>query len=397
MTDINELASNPSIELTSGAAPPEILSIRRKARGRAVKIFAAALDRTLGDFLTRGIFAAAVKMHFENAHLTFYYRDDRPYKKDLVEINPYIDQKIVVTGDRTTALDQFDMSLDRAPRGGLLDFGKLGISDPDIVLTPSMMKVEDLLRFDRHPIFRIPEAQVPLLTDRLIGLGLDPDRWFCCLFYRQPNYGYRGPTSYRDVDDGPFEALARYIIEQLGGQVVRIGDPKMRPFDLGPGFIDLSRLTDEFMTQVAAIRHARFMISTLAGPSHLPGAFDVPYAITNSLSVWGVWTPAGMVLPNHLIDSEGTKVDVRGLLNTGIFDLGAIRNLVTNRGCTLIQNTFEELRETVNLLHARTSDCLGWRPQAEAHTHPPPNRIDFLQPYRQPVTILRFPTHSPKP
>jgi putative glycosyltransferase (TIGR04372 family) len=350
----------------------------------------------LGDFLTRGIFAAAVKMHFDNAHLTFYYRDDRPYKKDLVAINPYIDQEIVVTGDRTTALDQFDISLDRAPRSGSLDFRKLGISDPDIVLTPSMMRVEDLLRFDRYPVFRMPEAQVPELSGRLIDLGLDPHRWFCCLFYRQQNYRYRGATAYRDVDDRPFEALARYVIEELDGQVVRIGDPNMRSFDLGPGFVDLSRLTNEFMVQAMAVSRARFMVGTNSGPSHLPGAFDVPYVITNTLSIWLVWTPAGKILPYHLIDSAGVRVDVKALLDLGIFDQGSIRNLVTNRGCTLAQNTFEELRQTVNLLHAQTSDCRGWRPNGEAHRPPAKNRIDFLQPYRQPVTVLRFPTHGPK-
>lgn len=42
---------------------------------RTIKIFAAMLDRALGDFLTRNLYAAAVRMLFETVKLTVYYRD----------------------------------------------------------------------------------------------------------------------------------------------------------------------------------------------------------------------------------------------------------------------------------------------------------------------------------
>lgn len=387
----------PEVDLSSSLPGGGVRIFRKRRRDRPVKIFAAALDRTLGDFLTRNIYAATIKMHYGNARLALYYRNDRPYKNDLVALNPYVDQKVVVSGDRTTALDVFYAPHDRADAPGTLDFIKHGLADPDIVLMPSMMIVEDLLRFDRHPIFRVPVDRVSELSNRLVDLGLDPNRWFCCLFYHQSNYEYRGPTAYRDVDDQPFEALARHVVGTLGGQVVRLGHPEMRPFDIGPGFIDLSQLKDEFMVQAMAVSRARFMVTTSSGPAHLPGAFDVPYVVTNSLSMWAVWTPAGMILPNHLIDVNGKRFDIRELAAMDALNWGSIRHIIKNRGCRLIKNSFEELRAVSDLLWSRTTDCPGWRLPNPSPMPAPTNRVDFLQPYRRPVTVVEFPEFWPRP
>lgn len=369
---------------------------RKRQRDKPVKIFAAALDRTLGDFLTRNIYAATVKMHYANARLALYYRDDRPYKRDLVAINPYIDQKVIVSGNRTTALDVFYAPHDRANIPDTLDFIKHGLADPDVFLTPSMMIVEDLLRFDRYPIFHIPEDRVSELSDRLVNLGLDPNRWFCCLFYRQPNYGHRGSTAYRDVDDRPFEALARYIIGELGGQVVRLGHPEMRQFDLGRGFIDLSRLRDQFMLQAMAVSRARFMVTTSSGPAHLPAVFDVPYVVTNSLSIWAAWTPAGMIMPNHLLDVNGKRFNIRELAAMGALNWASISHFVRNRACRLVENSVEELCAVADLLWSRSANCAGWRAPASLPAPKPVNRVDFLGPYRRPVTVVEFPQYWPQ-
>jgi putative glycosyltransferase (TIGR04372 family) len=397
MTDVDPLSTVPTINLISGSSKPSALHIRRKKLDRTIKIFAAALDRTLGDFLSRNIYAAAVKMQFKSASLAIYFRDDRPYKKDLVAINPYVDDIVSVSGRDTIPIDFFYSPADRFPIPGANKFIKRGLADPDIVLVPSMMGVEDLLRFDRHPIFRIPEDRVSKLADRLTGLGLDPNRWFCCVYYRQPNYGHRGPAAYRDVDDRPFEALSRHIVSELGGQVVRLGHPEMRSFDLGPSFVDLSRLKDEFMVQAMAVSRARFMVTTSSGPAHLPGAFDVPYVVTNSLSIWAVWTPAGMIMPNHLISPQRHRIDVRQLLDAGRLDWDSVR-LALRNGCRIVENSAAELCAAARMLHERTSDCLGWRPAAtrSASRQTPPNRYGIFQPYRRKVSIVEFPEFWPE-
>jgi putative glycosyltransferase (TIGR04372 family) len=259
-----------------------------------------------------------------------------------------------------------------------------------------MMIIQDLLRFDRYPIFQIPVAQRGALEARLIELGVDPRRWFSCIYYRQGNSDLRGRASYRDVDDRPFEALARHIIADMGGQVVRIGHSAMRPWDIGEGFVDLSRLEDEFMTQAAAVSLARFMISTSSGPGHLPGVFDVPYAITNTLSIWLVWKSNDLVLPNHLIDPNGARVDLRRLIDSGLFNQDSIRTMVERRAYRLVENTAGELCALADMLHGATTDCPGWRRSVPPPPPPPPNFFGFPQPYRRKVNIVEFPQHWPR-
>ena len=69
-------------------------------------------------------------MHYADARLAFYYRDDRPYKRDIVAINPYIDQRVVVAGDRITALDAFDPRGDGSDIPDTDKFARHGLADP---------------------------------------------------------------------------------------------------------------------------------------------------------------------------------------------------------------------------------------------------------------------------
>ena len=57
---------------------------------RPFTIFAMLLDRTLGDFIYRNLFAATVRLRFRNSRLIVYYRPDRPYKDPIIGLNPYI-------------------------------------------------------------------------------------------------------------------------------------------------------------------------------------------------------------------------------------------------------------------------------------------------------------------
>ena len=379
MTQIDPLASLPIVNLLSPSSEPQLRPIRRKVTNRTIRIFASALDRTFGDFLTRNLYAAAVKMQFKSAQLAIYYRDDRPFKSDLIALNPYIDDAVAMPGPEIVPIDFFYSPSDRTPLPGANRFIAQGLANPDIMLTPSMMGAEDLLRFDRHPIFRVPEDRVSELSDRLVGLGLDPNHWFCCLSYRQP-----------DVDDRPFEALARHIMADLGGQVVRLGDPTMRPFDLGAGFVDLSGVEDALMLQAMAISRARFMVTTSSGAAQLPGAFDVPYAVTNSLSILGVWTPTGMIMPNHLIDPQGDRIDIRRLCNAGRLDWESVQTAVRN-GCRIVENSADELCAVTRMLYDRTSDCRTWRMPAATVEFIPPNRYGVFQPYCRRVSVVEFP------
>jgi putative glycosyltransferase (TIGR04372 family) len=196
------------------------------------------------------------------------------------------------------------------------------------------------------------------------------------------------------LDDRPFEELARHVVTELGGQVVCLGDPGTRPFDLGPDFVDLRRPENGFMLQAMAISRARFVVTTPSGSAQLPGAFDVPYAIANSLSILGVWTPAGTIMPNHLIDPQGRRVDIRRIVKAGRLDWESVQAALRN-GCRVVENTAAELMAVAQGLFERTSDCLIWRGPATEKEFKPPNSFGVNQPYRHRVSVVEFPEHWP--
>ena len=70
------------------------------APSRPFKIFAAMLDRVIGECICRMLYIASLKQHVKDAEVTLYTREDRPWKSDLAAMAAhYIDKIIVVRGD----------------------------------------------------------------------------------------------------------------------------------------------------------------------------------------------------------------------------------------------------------------------------------------------------------
>jgi hypothetical protein len=87
----------------------------------------------------------------------------------------------------------------------------------------------------------------------LSGYGLDLDRWFCCLHFRQPNYEYKPYSNCRDVDPSSYLASIDYVIDELGGQVALLGHPEISTRPKRDGFVDLSRIPDSHDLQFGAV------------------------------------------------------------------------------------------------------------------------------------------------
>jgi putative glycosyltransferase (TIGR04372 family) len=359
-------------------------------------IFAAILDRTLGDFFDRNIFAATVKMCFKQAHLLAYYRDDRPYKSDVMAMNPYVDRSLIIRGNEALPIEFFYPAHDRFYVKGSDDFIKQGFAYPDIFLTPTTMMQDDLLRYEHVPQFSIPGDRRPALEKRLVGLGLDPSRWFCVIFHRDGSYRFRGSTPYRDTNDRPFEMVARHVIDELGGQVVRLGHPQMRRFDLPRDFIDLSIIEDEFMLQATAVSRARFMITAPAGPASLPSVFDVPHVIVNGVTLPSCCAPIGYLLTRHIFDSAGKRLDTAELIGKGLLKDNHVIDFMKTPGFRILDNTGEELIAATNFVHDRTGDCLGWRPTPARRLHVPPEQYVVKGPFRRSINLIEFPELWPK-
>lgn len=386
----------PAVTIISGDGQAHTQPFLVKSHRTPYTIFAAMLDRTLGDFLCRNYFAAAVKLNHGRALLTGYYRDDRPYKKDIVALNPYLDRTIRVSGESYLPIEAFYAAADRHNIPGVESFIKGGHAQPDIVLVPTMMMLEDLARFRHMPVFAIPEARRVELEERLIRQGLDPNRWYACIFYRQPNYKFRGPTHYRDVNDLPFEHLTNWIIDNLGGQVVRIGHPEMRRFSPGKDFVDLSVVEDDFMLHAAAVSRARFMVVTPSGPAMLPGIFGVPFAMTNAVSILGAWDPSHLLLPRHVFSPSGERLPIQALMQNELWYDHKIRELTMLKGYRLADNTFEELSAITRMLYDATTNCAGWRPPPEPYRVRGVGGYVVPEPFRRRLTVIEFPALAPK-
>lgn len=388
--------TKPEITILSGNSTEEARGFSDRFSQRPFSILAMALDRALGEFVCRNFFAAAVKFNTPRSVLVILYRGDRPYKDAILDINPYVDGTLDISGAPHIPLDAFNGYGDRDIIPSAEEFVRLGYCWPDQVLVPSMMQLEDFARFVHLPVFSIPKAKRSELDERLIGLGLDPGHWYCCIFYREATYQFRPALSYRDVGDVAFEQLSNWIIDELGGQVVRVGHPQMRRFPARKGFVDLSALENEFLLQAAAVSRARFMVTTPSGPALLPPTFGVPFALTNATCALGAWDRNHLILPRHILSPDGRRVRTESMLRKGAWHDQAVKELVRDKGFTVRDNSFEELREITRMLFTRTAEVVGWRQPPEKAEPLATSHYQPRQPIIREATLVQFPELAAK-
>lgn len=134
-----------------------------------------------------------------------------------------------------------------------------------------------------------PDAQ--RAVDRLAaGAGLDVNRPIVTLHVRESGYRRREAQRQQDLDrlrDARIETYgaATGWLQERGYQVVRIGDPSMRPCTL-PGVIDLATAdwrTDAF--ELWALFQSRFFIASDSGPYFLAQLAGVPCLAVNVIQV----------------------------------------------------------------------------------------------------------------
>lgn len=323
---------------------------------RPYRIFAACLDRTIGDFATRAYYLATIKANRDGpTDLTAYWIDDRGYKAPIMRMAPQIDRHAIARDGDILPLDAFYDTGDRRPipDNEVSRIVAREHARSDLILTPSMMPVGNLRRFARFPKFSIPAKEAEGLMRRLQERGLSMGRWHATIFYRRPNYRYRGPTPYRDIqDESRWLDLAQYIV-RMGGQVIRIGHPGMAEWPAQNGFVDLSRAED-IMLHAYAVYMSRFCIVTPSGPALFPAAFDVPFALANAVSDLGCFRPDTILLPRPIYRPDGNPVDIDQLRNHGLWTDEVVRDMTANAGHSVGDNSAEELKELARMLYDRT-------------------------------------------
>jgi putative glycosyltransferase (TIGR04372 family) len=318
---------------------------------RPVVIVALMLATTLGDFIEYNLFATSFKRQYRHARLIAYYRRDRSFKDAVVEMNPEIDEVWAQNGVETVTAGHFNV-----PPGGESD------RHADIILTPSMMDRTKLPSFPSLARFRVPARKTEGFEKAYVEGGLDPERWFCVLHYREPTFEGRGANADRDIDPGDPIAMTRYIVDELGGQVARIGHPEMTAFPAMPGFLDLSRGPADIQAQAAAVSRARFFLElSPSGPMALAPCFGVPVARCNALILAGPTSTNSIVLNQHLIGPDGTTVPIGTCVEKNLLNGAVMPNRLRGRGYRFRRNTLAEMQAVARDMARMTEDCPAWR------------------------------------
>lgn len=323
---------------------------------RPVVIVALMLATTLGDFIEYNLFASSFKRQYRHARLIAYYRRDRPFKDAIIEMNADIDEVWARKGGETVYAEHFNV----AP-GGESD------RHADVILTPTMMDRSRLPSLPGLARFRIPAEKAEACETALIEGGLDPTRWFCVLHYREPSFEGRGANAERDLDPSDPIAMTRYVIEELGGQVVRIGHPEMTKFPEMPGFFDLSRGPADIQAQAAAVRRSRFFLElSPSGPMALALCLGVPVARCNALIIAGPTSANSIVLNQHLIGPDGNPVPIEICVGKNLLNGAVMPSSLRQRGYRFGRNTLSEMKAVARDMVGLTTDCPAWRNTEEA-------------------------------
>lgn len=334
----------------------------KRMHGRFVTLAGIIGSHGLGDFIYQLLALASLKRQFSGARLTLIYSNDLSYKDPLLRFCPDLDEV------RDYAGGGIDL------RVATKDWGDLrhNMVFPQAALSPTL-----LARLPRTATFVTPAGDVEPFTADLVARGLDPQRWFVAIHYRNSASFTGGAAQNRDVDPQTFHALAAEICA-AGGQVVRLGHKGMDPIPSLPGYVDISDA--HFSLQMFAVSKARFMIGCDSGPSGYATGFKTPLFKTNTFSEHGAAYETDIILPKNILNARGEVLRVNDALEDRML---FFKHLETSPGgFRMVDNSLEQLRHGMEIMMSRTA-AGGWRPDAEPDMTPPPQAI------RWPVSLNR--------
>jgi len=301
----------------------------------------------MGDFAYQAMALATIKRQFESAHLTALYNNDSPFKPVMLGFIPELDLIEDCAGQ--------PFRIDTVPAPA-----------KNLIFTSAELSATLLGRFDRTATMRVPEDREDRLRAELVAAGADPDRWFMVMHYRQGSTFPHQGTGHRDVSPDTFHTMARHVVEKLGGQVMRLGHAGMDPIPALPGYVDLSRASIEL--QMYATARARFMLGTDSGPCGYAAGFRTPILKSNSFSEEGAFYPTDILMPKNVINWRGDVLDLSKTTADRLLEFKSIS--AYGEMISFLDNSFEQLRHGVELLHAETSEVQGWRFEPPARDEP---------------------------
>lgn len=325
-----------------------------------MKIFAHLAARTVGDFAACALLASSIRELFDDAELYVYFHNDRPYKKAIATCihNAKRMFPVAEASNSTLPIEFFDSMHGRFELPGNALEEEL-VSDADLILSGRMLS-DAMLYSIPITTLRPPPYKVGPSNDALVALGLDPSQWVATVYWKERGYPFRRDNPLRMIDDpDPYIAVIRHIIENLGGQVVRLGHPSPTELPKLPGLIDLAKIEASEWLQLYAVSVSRFLIAHQSGPSSYGSCLGVPTAVTEVHVCQGAWRDHDYMVTWSLI------ADGKTFRQTDLFDAGYLgRNWEPQQVFKFRHNTAEQLIAAADEMFRSTQDCTGWRPPA---------------------------------
>jgi len=339
-----------------------------RSSDRPFKLFVPITFDTYGDFINSVHLTLQFAARFEHSMTTFALVFNRPYKRDILKLYPLRMHLVVCKTNEALArlnLQFFEPShwADGLEYQVYRDPAEIvsNVHWQDFVFLPNQQ--QHVFSPDKPMVpFRIPEASVAELHEGLVKLGLDESRWFCCMHYREPNYRWKPVSNMRDCDPDVYLPLIDYVIDRLGGQIIRIGHPEMRDYPPRPGFVDLAKIENSTLLQAYAASRTRFCISGPGGGACMFYPFDAPMGFVDS----GGWMDGAyqhsFLLTHTVVTPDGKTLRQDALFQSGLMNQRALDIEMHKRpGFHIVKCTTEEICRVADFMYDRTSGSDGWR------------------------------------
>jgi putative glycosyltransferase (TIGR04372 family) len=140
---------------------------------------------------------------------------------------------------------------------------------------------------DRTPLLSLSHEDEAWAEDALRRLGIPADAWFVCIHVREAGFSLIDEElhSHRNADIDNTSSAAIEII-RMGGWVVRLGDPTMKPMQPLPQSIDYAHHPmKSARLDVILCARARFILGNTSGICLVGTVFGVPSALANMIPV----------------------------------------------------------------------------------------------------------------
>lgn len=353
---------------------------------RPFRLCAVTDCRSFGDYINALFFVNSVAAQFQYHEISLIFRGDCDFKTSLLSLIRPKQAIVLPPGAPLPPLDLFTNYGRKKMHPHFEKWFNAGLVEQDLVLVDSMMSPELLSSFDSPGFLSIPDEDVQNLAAILSSQGLWPNAWFACIHCREPGYKYKPEgRNFRDANPAGFLKLRDYIIDELGGQVVRLGHPQMTPFPPRPGYVDLSRDDGNSLLQAFAVSRSRFVVATPSGADPLGHAFGVPTATVNSVNYWQT-NAHDLRCTVDVEMKDGTVLRNQALMDAGLDKLAMFDGIKEGRIAQVIQNSPATLIGVARQLHTETKDVTAWRRPIRLKTGQP-NGITWP---RRPVNRVRF-------